>query len=65
VLGLMLDNTAWTLLIGAILWGNYLYRAVDSLGQTIDFLLSAQRHTVNPRTIIWTKTWPICMPRRT
>ena len=44
-----------------------LYRAVDSLGQTIDFLLSAQRdsgsakqffrkalvqpHTVNPRTI--------------
>ena len=45
----------------------YLYRAVDSLGQTIDYLLSAQRdaaaakrffhralaqlHTVNPRTI--------------
>jgi IS6 family transposase len=45
----------------------HLYRAVDSLGQTIDFLLSAQRdaaaagrffrkalaqpHTVNPRTI--------------
>ena len=45
----------------------YLYRAVDSLGQTIDLLLSAQRdaasakrffrkalaqpHTVNPRTI--------------
>jgi len=45
----------------------YLYRALDSLGQTIDFLLSAQRdaasakrffrkalaqpHTVNPRTI--------------
>lgn len=45
----------------------YLYRAVDSLGHTIDFLLSAQRdaaatkrffrkalahpHTVNPRTI--------------
>ena len=47
--------------------GPNLYRAVDSLGQTIDFLLSAQRdaasakrffrkalaqpHTVNPRTI--------------
>ena len=45
----------------------YMYRAVDSLGQTIDFLLSvrrdaaaakrffrkalAQPHTVNPRTI--------------
>ena len=45
----------------------YLYRAVDSLGQTIDFLLSSRRdaavakrffrkalaqpHTVNPRTI--------------
>ena len=35
----------------------YLHRAVDSRGQTIDFLLSAQRkalrqpHTVNPRTI--------------
>jgi transposase, IS6 family len=45
----------------------YLYRAVDSLGQTIDFLLSVRRdaaaatrffrkalaqiHTVNPRTI--------------
>jgi len=47
--------------------GTYLYRAVDSLGQTIDVLLSAKRdaatarrffrkalkqpHTVNPRTI--------------
>ena len=51
----------------------YLYRAVDSRGQTIDFLLSAkqdakrffrkalgQPHTVNPRTIMVDKnpTYP-------
>jgi transposase, IS6 family len=52
------DRGVWT----------YLYRAVESLGQTIDFLLSARRdaartgrffrktlaqqHAVNPRTII-------------
>ena len=53
----------------------YLYRAVDSRGQTIDFLLSARRdttaakrffrkaltrpHTVNPRTLTVDKTLPI------
>lgn len=56
----------------------YLYRAVDSLGQTIDFLLSARRdaaaakrffrkalaqpHTVNPRTITVDKNRPIRVP---
>ena len=53
----------------------YLYRAVDSRGQTIDFLLSArrdtaaakrffrkaiaQRHIVNPRTLTVDKILPI------
>jgi IS6 family transposase len=56
----------------------YLYRAVDSLGQTIDFLLSprrdaasakrffrkalAQVHTGNPRTITVERTLPTRVP---
>jgi transposase-like protein len=59
---------------------SYLYRAVDSRGQTIDFRLSAKRdaeaakrffrkalaqpHTVNPRTITVDKNAPIRRPRR-
>src|SRR5262247_4028280 len=56
----------------------YLYRAVDSEDNTLDFLLSATRdakaaerffrkalrasHTVPPRVITWTRTR--CIPRR-